>query len=633
MQPAHLAALWPPCPTCAKATSQRPPPRAHDGAKRIGTVGTIILATQGLPQQRVGQRSLWPEIVTSTRPKRQAGAPKSRPAWRFIRDATAITNTTRGVSRALELLAHRKVESLKSVGSSYFLLVTLPTEPVLNAQLASLVGKGAGRRGEIAGDLDHPQGDRGRKRVNKVTVGHRSLSTCTDHTSKHTRRIHRGRLDFGGGGNPHHPDAHHTVLPVGTVGTHAPAEARVERQHRWRAQAILSAAPHARRRPVIARVVGSRVARAVHGGDLADELAGFVVPQPGIEAGGRVAVEVGIDERHAARRHLEGHAVGISLEVARPVSTGEEVAHEDGTLKMVHRLGGWHASWSGWHVKLGVNALAHAAAQQGPLERMHRQLRLRGIGLEGGEVDAILHAHMLGMLHQQGRLARQLVLVEQARIIVAARQAALVRDGSARRVALVQKGARAAPADLLRRVLEVDHGLLGLAPPRLHEVGARAVRRSRVDLARRAQALPRDRPASLGGPGDVRIQGADQHGRQSHGRRLLDRLREAAREAGERVPVLAAVDQIRHLHSLDPAKKRLDLHALVSWPLVWIELDPGVRAVGEQPTRAQRWQPPPRGDVMVMVDLVVWDAALGRALPPHNVNLPAHNAHGLAAEA
>ena len=60
-------------------------------------------------------------------------------------------------SRALELLAHRKVESVKSAGSSEFLLGTLPTEPILNAQLASLVGKGAGRRGEIAGDLSRPQ--------------------------------------------------------------------------------------------------------------------------------------------------------------------------------------------------------------------------------------------------------------------------------------------------------------------------------------------------------------------------------------------------------------------------------------------------------------------------------------------
>ena len=60
-------------------------------------------------------------------------------------------------SRALELLAHRKIESVKSAGSSEFLLGTLPTEPILNAQLTSLVGKRAGRRGEIAGDLDHPQ--------------------------------------------------------------------------------------------------------------------------------------------------------------------------------------------------------------------------------------------------------------------------------------------------------------------------------------------------------------------------------------------------------------------------------------------------------------------------------------------
>ena len=69
-------------------------------------------------------------------------------------------------SRALELLAHKKVESVKSVGSSDFLLGALPTEPVLNAQLASLVGEGAGRRGEIAGDLEKfsvpPVGDTGR---------------------------------------------------------------------------------------------------------------------------------------------------------------------------------------------------------------------------------------------------------------------------------------------------------------------------------------------------------------------------------------------------------------------------------------------------------------------------------------
>ena len=49
-------------------------------------------------------------------------------------------------SRALELLAHRKIESVKSAGSSEFLLGALPTETMLNAQLASLVGKGAGRR-------------------------------------------------------------------------------------------------------------------------------------------------------------------------------------------------------------------------------------------------------------------------------------------------------------------------------------------------------------------------------------------------------------------------------------------------------------------------------------------------------
>ena len=77
-------------------------------------------------------------------------------------------------SRALQLLAHRKIESVKSAGSSEFLLGTLPTEPILNAQLASLVGKGAGRRGEIAGDLDHPQGDPVRKRVKK---GH--TTACT----------------------------------------------------------------------------------------------------------------------------------------------------------------------------------------------------------------------------------------------------------------------------------------------------------------------------------------------------------------------------------------------------------------------------------------------------------------------
>ena len=68
-------------------------------------------------------------------------------------------------SRALELLADRKIEGVKGAGSSELLLGTLPTEPILNAQLASLVGEGTGRRGEIAGDIDHPQGDRPRKRA------------------------------------------------------------------------------------------------------------------------------------------------------------------------------------------------------------------------------------------------------------------------------------------------------------------------------------------------------------------------------------------------------------------------------------------------------------------------------------
>ena len=71
-------------------------------------------------------------------------------------------------SRALELLAHRKIESVKSAGSSEFLLGALPTEPILNAQLASLVGGGAGRCGEIAGDLGSHEGDRERKRVKSL---------------------------------------------------------------------------------------------------------------------------------------------------------------------------------------------------------------------------------------------------------------------------------------------------------------------------------------------------------------------------------------------------------------------------------------------------------------------------------
>ena len=55
---------------------------------------------------------------------------------------------------------------------------------------------------------------------------------------------------------------------------------------------------------MIARVVGGRVALAVHAGDLADKLAGLVVPQPGVEARGRVAVEVGVDERDAIRSRI-----------------------------------------------------------------------------------------------------------------------------------------------------------------------------------------------------------------------------------------------------------------------------------------------------------------------------------------
>ena len=43
------------------------------------------------------------------------------------------------------------------------MLGALPTEPILNAQLASLVGGGAGGRREIAGDLGPHEGDRERK--------------------------------------------------------------------------------------------------------------------------------------------------------------------------------------------------------------------------------------------------------------------------------------------------------------------------------------------------------------------------------------------------------------------------------------------------------------------------------------
>ena len=88
-------------------------------------------------------------------------------------------------SQALELLAHRKVESVKSVGSSEFLLGTLPTEPILNAQLASLVGKGAGRRGEIAGDLGRP--------LLWVVGAGRGLNHCTTGIKKRPLQSpHRG---------------------------------------------------------------------------------------------------------------------------------------------------------------------------------------------------------------------------------------------------------------------------------------------------------------------------------------------------------------------------------------------------------------------------------------------------------
>eukprot|EP00964_Phaeocystis_antarctica_P040064 scaffold22910_cov67-Phaeocystis_antarctica.AAC.1 len=68
-------------PNMRKSDVTAPSPRARGGGKGMCAVGTVILATQGLPQQRVWQRSLWPEIVTSARPERQAGAPKARPAW------------------------------------------------------------------------------------------------------------------------------------------------------------------------------------------------------------------------------------------------------------------------------------------------------------------------------------------------------------------------------------------------------------------------------------------------------------------------------------------------------------------------------------------------------------------------
>ena len=112
---------------------------------------------KGLPQQRVGQRPLWPEIVTSARPKRQAGVPKARPAgetfW-SIQYARGRRHSRRHplparrfFSRALELLAHGKTDTVKGARNSGLLHGTWSKGTVPTSQLASLVRKRVGRRG------------------------------------------------------------------------------------------------------------------------------------------------------------------------------------------------------------------------------------------------------------------------------------------------------------------------------------------------------------------------------------------------------------------------------------------------------------------------------------------------------
>eukprot|EP00964_Phaeocystis_antarctica_P062648 scaffold37558_cov48-Phaeocystis_antarctica.AAC.2 len=71
-------------PNMRKSDVTAPSPRDRGGGKGMCPYPASEappLTAHGLPQQRVWQRSLWPEIVTSARPKRQAGAPKPRPAW------------------------------------------------------------------------------------------------------------------------------------------------------------------------------------------------------------------------------------------------------------------------------------------------------------------------------------------------------------------------------------------------------------------------------------------------------------------------------------------------------------------------------------------------------------------------
>ena len=64
----------------------------------------------------------------------------------------------------------QKSRKCKKCGIFGFLAwgVAYGAHKVLNAQLASLVGEGAGRRGEIAGDLGPPECGRERKRLKRT---------------------------------------------------------------------------------------------------------------------------------------------------------------------------------------------------------------------------------------------------------------------------------------------------------------------------------------------------------------------------------------------------------------------------------------------------------------------------------
>eukprot|EP00964_Phaeocystis_antarctica_P161412 scaffold133347_cov92-Phaeocystis_antarctica.AAC.2 len=148
LQPDHLAPLWPPCPTCAKGTSPRPP-FVPGAAERACVRGCRNNASGN---GHCGLRSS-PLLAPSDRQVhlRPAQLGLSFGLFNYARGrrhmAVAIPASTAFFSRrALELLGHGKTDIVKGAQNSGFLHGTWSKGTVPTPQLAHLVRERVGSK-------------------------------------------------------------------------------------------------------------------------------------------------------------------------------------------------------------------------------------------------------------------------------------------------------------------------------------------------------------------------------------------------------------------------------------------------------------------------------------------------------